>query len=144
MFDPNSVLLKDHMEHYKKVAQSIESTTNQPVVVTVMVGRPEEVLGDESFKWKLLEQPDYLIQKVQRYPYVYQDGHQVSFITVLIDPETEWANGVMITSTTPMDAREWLDKVSDADIAQHNPSIPGARLHPLTPGDNYGTLEREE
>ena len=128
MFNPNSVLLKNHMEHYKKVAQNIESTTNQPVIVTVMVGRPEEVLDDDSFKWKLLEQHDYPYQKVHRSTYVYQEGHQVSFITVLIDPETEWANGVMITSTTPMDAKDWLDKVSNADISQHNPSIPGAHL----------------
>ena len=135
-----TILEHEHLETYKGVADFIKITHNIPVTTTILTGRPEEVLDDDSFKWKVLKDKFYPFEKVTRATYVYQEGHQVSFISVIINSESSWAHGMVLTSVEPMSAKRWLGMVTAADLAVHNFHIPGGHVHQLLPNDNYGDI----
>ena len=134
------ILENEHLETYKEVAWYIQKTHKVPLTVTIMTGRPEEVLDDDSFKWKVLKDKFYPFEKVTRATYVYQEGHQVSFISVIINSESGWAHGMVLTSVEPMSAKRWLGMVTAADLAVHNFHIPGGHVHQLLPDDDYGEV----
>ena len=93
----NSSLAREHTEYYDKVSEMLNNLV-YPNTMTVIVGRPDEVFDDESFKWKALDDIYYPFQQVNRAIYVYPEQTQVSFISVLVDFDKQWAHGVMITS----------------------------------------------
>ena len=135
----NTIMIREHIDHYKQVLSALKR--NQvDATLTIMVGRPVEVLGDESFSWKVLTDKLYQIEQLTRSTYVYQEGTQVSFISVLVDPNGEWAHGIMLTSTQPMSAKNYLKAVSDAECSVHDFRIPGSPIHRLMPGDDYGEI----
>lgn len=126
----NLVLAKEHTEYYAKVSRVLNNV-GHPNTPTVMVGRPDEVLDDESFKWKVLEDKDYPYQKVTRATYVYQEQTQVSFISVLVDFEKGWAHGIVLTSKSPMNANNWLNAITLAELTVGDMRIPGSPIHEL-------------
>ena len=134
-------LAKEHLTHYRQVASIMRDTLPEgDVKLTVLVGRPEEVLDDDSFNWKVLEDKNYPSDGITHATYVYQEQNQVSFISVLIDFENGWAHGMMLTSLVPTSASNWLNSVSLAELITPDSVIPGDLVHRLSPGDSYGEL----
>lgn len=125
----NNTWARKHLDHYRKVAAFLQSQV--PVKMTVLVGRPEEVLDSESFSWKSLEDKEYPREQVTRATYFYPEADRMSFISVILNSEEGWAHGVVLTTTQPLSSWQWLNMVSVAECAQHNTSLPGNRIHKM-------------